>query len=291
MNLCETFTENDRQIFMSKLWDTLVLQSKKFSGTDSTSLSVERTHELLKSIAYTLGVAITTDSIPEKKLIKSDLNILLERGQCILKHKLKSVRIEWELMYGDAPKIPNVYFTDTVIELGKFFKQYNIYYEAHTIPCSITYPLLCTVPETLEGISFIEEYIKHIQIENDFLNCFELSTLTRFYNRIYPDYEELLISLSDQVLINAIGLFLVGKDIRKLNISASDRAELIRIFGEKNTDETEICMRNAARLICENLKITDSYAKEYLEKAALKTVPHLKEAVNAGDISLVFMSF
>ena len=291
MNLCETFTESDQQIFMSKLWDTLVLQSKKFSGTDSTSLSVERTHELLKSIVYTLGIAITTDGVPEKELIKNDLNILLERGQCILKHKLKSVRIEWELMCKDAPRIPNVYFTDTVIELGKFFKQYNMYYDAHMIPCSITYPLLCPVSETLEGISFIEEYIKHMQIENDFLSCFEPGTLTRFYSRIYPGYKELLISLSDQVLINAVGLSLIGKDIKKLNISAYDRAELIRIFGEKNTDETELCIRNAVRLICENLKITDSYAKEYLEKAALKTVPHLKEAVNAGDISLVFMSF
>lgn len=277
--------------FEANIVSLLESQVKKLTGGESTSISVEKAGELLSSIFYTLDIASKSDTLVGDKLTKRDLENLLSNGRCILNEKRKSVYVEWKLMYADSPNIPNVYFRDTLCELGKFFHQYDTYFYADMIPCSITYPLLCNVSESLKGITFIERYIHSLQIENDFLNCFEISTLASLYRSVFSDYEELLFNLSDQVLTNAIGLSLIGGDVKKLCIREDERERILFVLQEKSTGEVEYCIRNATRSACKDLGIRDISAKEYLENAAAKTVPHILEALKAGDISFVFMSF
>lgn len=277
--------------FMPNIIGLLESQVKKLTGGESTSISVEKAGELLNSIFYTLGIASNSDALVGDELSKRDLENLLSSGQYILNEKRKSVYVEWKLMYTDSPGIPNVYFKDTLCELGKFFHQYDTYFYADMIPCSITYPLLCNVSESLKGISFIERYIHNLQIENDFLNCFDINILIALYRTVFSDYEELLFNLSDQVLTNAIGLSLIGGDVKKLSIREDERERISSVLREKSTGEVEYCIRNATRSACKDLGIRDIKAKEYLENAAAKTVPHILEALKAGDISFVFMSF
>lgn len=277
--------------FETNIVSLLESQVKKLTGGESTSISVEKAGELLSSILYTLDIASKSDTLVGDKLTKRDLENLLNNGRCILNKKRKSVYVEWKLMYTDSPNIPNVYFRDTLCELGKFFHQYDTYFYADMIPCSITYPLLCNVSESLKGITFIEKYIRSLQVENDFLNCFDIDILTSLYRTVFSDYEELLFNLSDQVLTNAIGLSLIGGDVKKLCIREDERERISFVLQEKSAGEVEFCIRNATRFACEDLGIRDTFAKEYLEAAAAKTVPHILEALKAGDISFVFMSF
>ena len=89
--------------------------------------------------------------------------------------------------------------------LGLFFKRYDIYYEAHQIPCSIDYLLLNPVEEGIKGISYIEEYIRRIRIENSFISLFDFDIVIGLLQRGVPDYKENYLNLSEPVFINSLG--------------------------------------------------------------------------------------
>lgn len=284
------FSEREQEILLCRLWELLKRQADKYNGTDSTSISVEKAQQLLESMLYTIGVVIECGAGKEE-ILKGDISFLLNRGQRLLREKQKAAKVAWKLLCQELPGVRNVYYLSTVKSLGTFFEKYDIYYKAHEIPCSMDYWLLCPVPEEKKGVSFMEEYIRRLQIENDFLNCFDTCDLVGLYRDFVPDYEEALFNLCEPVLANAVGLEMLGEDVFPLNISAAQRKRIGYMLDGMAAEEMQACIDQAVLFLCQKLGMTTNEEKDYLVNAAAGLAARVFAALKQRDLSHIFISF
>lgn len=273
-----------------KAWELLKWQAGKYNGIDSTSMPIEKAEDLLASLVYTLSVAASEDNIPVEVLLQKDFRSVVGRGQAVLDGKRKAGRIRWNDLCLHAPAIHNVYYIETMKNLGLFFKRYEIYYEAHQIPTSIDYPLMTPVPEEIKGISYVEEYIRRISLENQFINKFDCKMVIRIFESSIPDYQENFFNLCEPVWINAIGRNLLGQDIKPLDISEDGISALTRIFKDKTKDEVLLLLCNAAHLVCGELNLDgnfDTYFSEPLNSLTIR----VEAGAVSEHLSNIFVSF
>lgn len=285
-----SFSEAEQETILCKMYDLLKKQANKYNGTDSTSMPIEKAQDLLESLLYTIEVAMENGATKED-LLNGNLSLLIEKGQTILKEKLTTIKVEWKLMCQDLPQIQNVYYLSTIKNLGLFFQKYDIYYEAHHIPCSIDYWPLCPISEKRRGISYIEEYLHRLQLENDFLHCFETNDIICLYKKYVQDYTEFLFNLCEPVLTNAIGLAMIGQDFHKLNVSSAHRIALYHMLTDKTANEMQLIIEQSVLLICQNIGLTDKSEKDYFINAVSGLSFRIYEALKHQDLSHIFLSF
>lgn len=285
-----TFSESEQEKLTGRLWELLKMQAGKYNGIDSTSMTIKKAQEILESMLYTIGVAAENGAAKEE-IVNGSLSLLLDRGREILKRKQKSIKVEWKLLCRELPRIPNVYFLSTMENLGLFFDSYDIYFAAHHTSESMDYWPLCPVPETIKGISYIEEYIRRIQIENDYLNCFEREDVISLCEKYVPDYREALFNLCEPVLTNAIGLSLIGKEVQGLHISAAQREDIYQMLIGRT--EKEICdmIKESVLSACRQIGMTAENETDYLIGAATGLGARIREALKHRDLSGIFLSF
>lgn len=285
-----TLSESEQEKLIGRLWELLKTQAGKYNGIDSTSMTVEKAQEILESMLYTISVAAENGAAKEE-ILNGRLSLLLDRGRELLKEKQKAVKVEWKLLCRELPRIPNVYFLSTMENLGLFFDSYDIYFAAHHTSESIDYWPLCPVPETIKGISYIEEYIRRIQIENDFLNCFEREDVISLCEKYVPDYREALFNLCEPVLTNSIGLSLIGKAVRGLNISAVQREEIGHLLIGRQKNEICDMIKEAVLSVCRQIGMSAENETDYLVSAAAGLGARIREAQKHRDLSGIFLSF
>ena len=283
-----SFSEAEREQIMSRFWTLLRAQAAKWNGMDSTSLPVERAQDLLASLVYTIGAAVEAGASWEE-LLYGDLSDLLNRGRRALRERQRAAHVAWKLLCQELPPVRNVYYLSTVQNLGLFFKRYDIYYEAHHVPCSVDYWLLCQEPEEQKGVHYVEAYLHRLQIENDFLNCFARADLIGLYERAIPDYEDFLFNLCEPVLTNAVGLALLGQPVRPLNVSETQRNALCAALTDRSATELERMVKEAVRLLCRELGMTVEDEVGYLIRAASGLPTRIAAACGRQDLSKFFL--
>lgn len=283
-------TESQQQEFLIKTWALLKWQAGEYNGLDSTSMPIEKAQDLLDSSVYTLSVAAREDNISAEDLLQKDFKSVIDRGRAILESKRKAERFRWKYLCLRAPDIDNVYYVETIKNLGLFFKKYECRYEAHHIPVSIDYPLMISVSEEIKGISYVEEYVSRISRENQFINKFDRETVIRLFERSVPGYREYFFNMCELVLTNAIGRKLLGQDIKPLEISEEGISALAGIFKDKRKEEILSLLCSASHQICDELNLgekSDTYFSEALNSLAIRV-----EAATASEhLSNVFVIF
>ena len=79
----------------------------------------------------------------------------------------------WREVVATMPPIPSIALHDTIAAIGDFPRSYDFRSMAHEIPVMFDYPLCHPVPETLLGVDYINEYLRRLLIEADFLDRFD----------------------------------------------------------------------------------------------------------------------
>lgn len=280
------FSEAEQQQYYLKLLELLTWQSAKYNGMDSTSMPVETAKELLASLVYTLSVAAKEDGMSDSELLQSDLRKVIGRGQEILDRKRTALELSWGALCLEAPNISNVYYMDTMKNLGEFFKHYELYYFAHQIPCSIDYPLLGPIEESVQGISFIEEYMRRIGIENRVLNFFGADRVIEFLMKVQVNFREEYGNLCEPVLVNAIGRVLCGMEPDSPGLTGQDIDSLAKIFAGKSATEIRELLSPAMERICRLAFVEEvSYFEEFLHSLELR----IEIAVREGNLTNIFL--
>jgi len=272
---------------MERLYPLLGAQTKKYLAGDSTSVTVETAQELLASLLYTLRIALAEAGRPDSALLTADLAELLQRGQRILQDRLTAAKRLWEQACLTAPPIKNVFYEETLKELGAFFHRYDLWYFAHQIPCLIDYPLCVPVPDEAQGVSCVEQWLRRLLIENWLLSRFPEQAVAGLLAGISADYQEYLLNLCEQPVVNALGLALLGKPAHMPEMSAGDCARL----------QKELCARRdiAAELDRAAASVSSQFsapeeAADYLRAIAAGMRPHLLAALSAGNLGGVFLA-
>ena len=257
---------------------------------ESTSVPAETAQELLASLCYTLRITLDENRLPEKILLTAELPPMVKRGRELLREKVKAARRLWKEACLTTPDPGHVFYRDTLSGISVFFRQYDVVYFAHRVPCGIDYPLLLPVPKTLQGISYAEAYLRQLLTENRLLNRFSRRRTVRLLESAVPDYRDMPVNLCEQPLVNAIGRALLGKPVLPLNIREADRRRIAALLKGRTVPRARALLAHAEEAVCAELQQTDAAAQACVGGAADGLAPRLEAALSANDLSRVFVT-
>jgi len=281
-------TAEDVDAFQERFVRLLERRTAIYTMGDSTSVPKHVAVDLLRSISFVLGIDPEHPEIPER-LLRVDLEDEFRRRLADLERKVELTGELWREVVATMPAIPNTALHDTLAEIGEFPRRYDFRSMAHEIPVSIDYPLCHPVPEELPGVDYINEYLRRLLIEADFLRCFEREACERVLAASSPDYVDLLVNLYEPVATNAIGRAVVGQDARPLRITDEDRAMIAERLRSLSPGQRSRALGDAATVTCDKLDITEKHAREYLRGLVPELLPRIDVGLKNGELRGVFV--
>lgn len=291
LQIDKSISEDDRNLIEIKIWKLLSDRIERYTMGDSTSVPIEIAEELLKSICFSLELELNELESKNKIIIEEDLSNLLKDSWSKIESMMKEGKELLEAVIKSSPDIENISYNDTLNEIGEFFKRYDYRFFAHKIDCSIDYQLSNPISESLQGIEYINEYLKALLIENEFCSCFRKENIINILNSYCPDYKGLLINIFEPIVINTIGLDILGEDILRLDISEFQREMLLNTFKNMSKSEVLEVLMNSTRNICNTLRIINREKIDYINKTVLNIYPRIEVALLVGNIDNIFLSF
>lgn len=267
------------------LWRLLRRQARLYAP-ESSSLPAETAAALAESIRLTLGA----DRDP-RVLLCADLDQRLRLGQRRLSQKVEWSKLLWRTACLTLPEMENRSLTNTLQSIGGFWTRYDFRFFVQEVPCDIDYQLSQPVSETLQGVDYINEWLRRLCLEQEFLRRFDQALARAVVSQSCPDYRRLLINLFEPVAVNALGLALLGEDPRLLSVSASLRRKLETQFSPLTEVESDAALASGAESLCVGLGIQNPQAVRYLNGLALSLRPRLRAALTGGTLEYVFLEF
>ncbi|MGL4774603.1 MAG: DUF6179 domain-containing protein, partial [Clostridium sp.] len=258
-------SEFDKITIEGKLWNLLGKRTERYTMGDSTSVPIEFGEELLKSICFSLRLELMDKKNIGETLKNEDFDKLLTSSWSKIEELIDEGKLLLEWVMKTSPNIENISYVDTLkgIELG--FKMYDYRFLAHSFECSIDYQLSNPVSESLQGIEYINQYLTHLGIENEFCMAFDSEKMIKVLENYCEDYKGLLINIFEPVLTNALGLEILGERIFELEITELQRERLIEKLGGMSKDGILEELINSSDRICNALSIYEHFKREYIQ--------------------------
>lgn len=249
------------------LWALLRRQARLYAP-ESSSLPAETAAALTESVLLTLGA----DRDP-RVLLAPDLPEKFRQGQRRLAQKLEISRRLWQTAWATRSEAENRSLLDTFNSLKHFPDRYDLRFFAQEIPCGIDYQLSQPVPETLRGVDYVNDWLRRLCLEQNFLGRFETALVRATLDRSCPDYRGLLINLYEPIAVNALGLALLGDDPRSLTVSPPRRQRLESLFAGLPVPEQKRILDAGAAALCTALDIRSAALRSYVQATALALGP------------------
>lgn len=281
-------TPEDIAAFQDRFMRLIERRTAIYTMGDSTSVPKHVAADLLRSVSFVLGIDPERPDIPER-LLTVDIEDEFRRKLAEIERKVELSGELWREVVSTIPPIPSTALRDTLAAIGDFPPRYDFRSMAHDIPVVFDYPLCSPVPETPLGVDYINEYLRRLLVEGDFLRRFDVDECVRVLERSSPDFEDLLVNLYEPVATNAIGRALTGKDPRPPRISDEERAEIARRLGPLTGAQRGRAMREAALATCDSLGIHDDGAVEYVCALVPELLPRIDVGLARGDLKGVFV--
>ena len=282
----EALTAKEQTLAQDKLWRLLADRARRYTQLDSSSVPVETAQELLASVLFTLGEAGAT----MKTLAAGDAQGLFDSGLRVVEEKVAQGQKLWQAVCLSAPDIESISYRDTLRGIGKSFPRYDWRYFAHRFACDIDYQLCQPVPENLQGIEYINEYLRRLLMENNILRRFDRDLTVRLLTAYCQDYRELLVNLCEPAVVNAAGLSLIGKNPLALDVSRDDREKIKKVLAPLSEGQRRAALEQAAETFCRAAALTDEPTRAYISQIAADLHPRLSAALGAGELLGVFPS-
>lgn len=243
----------------NNILDLLGERIEKYTMGDSTSVPNTTAERILGSIIYCLK----ENSNDSKEIIS--VNNIKEEFYKGLKRKNDKI-IKAQKLYKDIKEnflyINNECYESTILEgIEGFFKKYDVEFNAQYNVITLDYPLLNTI-ENLQGIDLIYEYIKNFNIENMFLEKFNINVIEEVLRGYNKDFNVLIINITKIILRNAIVCELLDKDILELNIKDIDLRNIKSILN-KDERKIKIIIKNSLKSLLNKLSLKEEEYYNY----------------------------
>lgn len=253
------------QVDIMNLLKDLIL---RYTKGESTSVTVETSESLLNSILYAIDfymLKLDSPGAAVMELKEKSIRQIYESGIELIRVCI----IDTKKLYGKIKRnklmIELEPYNTTIEEISCFFEEYNIIFGAHNGMGSIDYPLIFD-DMTVRGVSYIKNYLEHLEIETEFCKLFSEEDI----NKMLFGYEKMcrlshnieLINIFEILINNSIFSVLVGNEADQLNITKYQfnniNEKLKRIT---NIDEL---INEATNKVAHDLKINNELLIEYI---------------------------
>jgi len=278
----------DVAAFQDRFMRLLERRTAIYTMGDSTSVPRHVALDLLQSVSFVLGIDPDQPEVPER-LLAVDLEDEFRRRLVDIESKVELSGKLWRDVVATMPPIPNRALQDTLASIGNFPKYYDFRSMAHEIPVMFDYPLCHPVPENLLGVDYINEYLRRLLLEAEFLRHFALDACVRVLERSSPDYVDLLVNLYEPIATNVIGRAVIAEDPVALEICDEERAEIVRRLEPVGEAARGKALREAALRVCGALGIDDASAREYLCALVPELLPRIEVGLARDDLRGVFV--
>ena len=211
----------------------------------------------MTSILFVIGIQLKSYQTPEQAIgmLKSEpLNTLFINGLRLVQQKKAICRRLQKRILNHLLATPNVYYRSTIADgINGFFKLYRPQFAAQEIHITADYPVFMGRPQ-LEGIEFIEKYLRCIQAENAFCVCFAPQDIHHLLCGLTEDYRSVPLNIFEPVLLSALGLIIRNRSPLRLNLTEKDISIFYSIANmeqPRSKDEVPTMMLAAAYVISE----------------------------------------
>ena len=287
LQMLDTSEIEDIQTQLLKL---LKIKVEKYNLLESTSIEIEKAKTIMESNMYTIGIYLKTSTPDDalEKLKKERIVSMYEAGRKIINKKVTIGKILYKEVLKSTLQIANETYLDTIIKgIKGFFKIYEPDYNAKDKKITADYPLYNSLIGKLEGIEFIEEYLKSLKIENEYLSKYDAFKINELLYNYREDYTILIENIFKIVLRQNIGQILAGEEVDTLNIS---RDGVNKIFLELNKmTKNEIYDKIRGTIL--RLQIKSKEAKEYIEKGLEELQFEIYNSYKLNNLNKAFICF
>ena len=288
---CGLLSDEDMAKIRSGLLEILAKQWDIWSRGESSSVPVEKAQDMMHSALFVIGVGLKACRSPKQaaeQLKTQPAALLYESGQQIIRRKLAAARLIQRKITNHLLETPNVFYRSTIVErINGFFKLYRPQLDAHELHITADYPVLAGRPD-LDGIEFIEQYLRCIEAENTFCVQFRAQDVHHLLCGLTRDYRSVPVNLFEYVVLSALGLVLLGHDPRGLDLTAQDTEKLYSLFSGKSGEETAGCLAKAARVLSRQGLLPES-VRRYLVATLPKLASDVQNAVKMKTPDKLFL--
>ena len=239
----------------------------------NSSVPVELAQDLMMSIAYTIELVGGVYA-------HANLENALLLGQEVLESKLSKAGSMLELVNATAPDWQTEYRWEALRYLHRYLGQYDHLHLAHKGPDDLFYPVLISPPEGIKGIDSCIFYLNILRIENQIMAGVPEDALEQLWERL-PNGT---VNQCEHLLINGIGKALLGTGINPLVFESEERMQLMIILTSTSEDE----LKNAVKVLCKWLTLTDHNACKYIENV-IPQITQIRNIINAENIAHIFL--
>lgn len=269
----------------------LARQANKWNKGRSSSMPTEKAQDIMESICFVIGLRLKSCDSPEQAvdILKTEpLGTIFENGMKRVQRKIVVSKHLQKYILSHLFATPNEFYYSTIAEgISGFFKLYRPEYAAHEIHITADYPVLLGRPE-LNGIEFIEQYLRCIDAENAFCTCFDARKIHHLLCGLMIDYKSVPMNLFEPVVLSALGLVTVEKNPMGLDLDKKDLHILQQHFLEQSVQEIGECLKEALYQLNQIINLSQT-SLNYALLCIPKLAAAIQNAVNLKTLDKVFL--
>lgn len=270
-------------IIRDKLVFLLLKHLKRYTGGVNNTVSLSIAKNINKSCMWTLGIYLRKFEPKQSFEILLNENILDMYKESIneINNLINKTKIFYNaIVLNNLIENDNYFYNATLKEGVKgFFEAYNKDYDACNIIINFDYEPFLKKFKGL-GIEYVNNYLKQINNENVFCNCFDSIKIKKLLENI-PNYQNVPINIYETVLITALLLQYLNSNPFSINI---DDINSNAIYYSFNTEQEKFAQNlndsyNELINSCNISKDTYTYlinSKDKIIKIILKATLHKK---------------
>lgn len=288
---CGLLSEKELSAIQTDLFLIFAGQADQWSRGKSSSIPAEKAQDIMASIVFVMGVQLKSCQTPEQAVdcLKTEsLKSLFEKGLSLVRRRMAVSRQLQKRILNHLLDTPNVYYRSTIADgIHGFFKLYRPSFAAHKIHITADYPVLIGRPE-LEGIEFIEQYLRCIQAENAFCIQFAPQDIHRLLCGLTQDYRSIPLNIFEPVLLAALGLVIRERNPERLDLTKQDVAGLNQLFLGQSQKEIQSRLENALSDLQETMDLPP-VSLRYASLCMPRLTVVIRNAIRLKTLDKVFL--
>lgn len=236
----------------NQLLELLRIKVKKYIGIENSSILADEAKIIMESNIYTINLYLK-EMTPDEgilKLVNERIIDLYYSGMKILKRKVSLCKMLYHKVLSTMLQTENETYNSTLVDgINAFFRIYDFEYDARNIKITADYPLYNNLFGKLEGIEFIENYLKSLYYENVFCKMFSKAEIEEALYEYNENYSELVINIFTIIFVRAVCSKIIEKENEVLSWNCDNKKKLCEVLSGKSKKEIYDEVLTASRKI------------------------------------------